>query len=488
MSIETRQLEPTLVWNHFEDLNAVPRPSKREERVIAFMESFAKSLNLPCEKDETGNLLISKPATAGMENRKMVVMQAHLDMVHQKNSDTVFDFEEEGIRTYIDGDWVKAEGTTLGADNGMGVAAIMAVLSSTNMAHPAIEALFTVDEEAGMTGAQNLKPGWLKGDILLNLDTEEDDELSIGCAGGVDTDIEWKYEQEGLEGDYQALEIKVTGLSGGHSGMDIIKGRGNANKIMNRFMWGADKEFGLRIVSIDGGSLRNAIPRESSAVILVPHLKMTNIKAYWDSLIKEIQLEFTTTDPAVQIKYTDATVSSNQAMSLADQQKLVLAIQACHDGIKRMSPDVDDLVESSNNLARVEVKNGKVQAKCLTRSDRESGKWDLAHAVAAPFLLLGAEVNHSGSYPGWKLDPNARMLGMMKALYVELFNEDPKVLACHAGLECGLLGQHYPHLEMISFGPTIRGAHSPDERVHIKSVQKFWGYLQEALKRIPAKD
>ncbi len=487
MSSETRKLEPASVWNHFEDLNAVPRASKKEERVIAFMESFAKSLNLPCEKDETGNLLIRKPATAGMEDRKMVVMQAHLDMVHQKNADTVFDFETEGIRTYIDDEWVKAEGTTLGADNGMGVAAIMAVLSSDDVAHSAIEALFTVDEEAGMTGAQNLKPGWLKGDILLNLDTEEDDELSIGCAGGVDTDIKWEYEQESLEGDYQALEIKVSGLTGGHSGMDIIEGRGNANKIMNRMVWGTDKRLGLRIVSIDGGSLRNAIPRESIAVVLVPHHKLNDIKPYWDNLINELREEFATTDPALQISYKDITVDADTAMALDDQQKLVLAIQACHDGIKRMSPDVANLVESSNNLARVEVKNGKGQAKCLTRSDRESGKWDLAHAVSAPFIMLGAEVNHSGSYPGWKLDPSAPMLEMMKALYIELFKDEPKVLACHAGLECGLLGQHYPNLEMISFGPTIRGAHSPDERVHIKSVQKFWGYLQEALKRIPKK-
>ncbi len=488
MSSNVRELNPTSVWNHFEDLNAVPRPSKGEERVIAFMEEFAQSLNLPCEKDETGNLLITKPASPGMENRKMVVMQAHLDMVHQKNSDTDFDFETEGIRMYVDGDWVRAEGTTLGADNGMGVAAIMAILSSTDIAHPAIEALFTVDEEAGMTGAQNLKPGWLKGEILLNLDTEEDDELSIGCAGGVDTDIKWNYSQESPEGDYQALEIKISGLSGGHSGMDIIKGLGNANKIMNRLMWNADRDFGLRIVSIDGGSLRNAIPRESTAVVMVPNHKLNDIKSYWDDLRQEIQLEFATTDPVVQINYTETVAGDNQVMALADQQKLIFAIQACHDGIKRMSPDVEDLVESSNNLARVEVKDGRAQVKCLTRSDRESGKWDLAHAVAAPFHMLGAEVKHSGSYPGWKLDPNARMLGMMKSLYKELFKEEPKVLACHAGLECGLLGQHYPHLEMISFGPTIRGAHSPDERVNIKSVEKFWGYLQEALKRIPLKD
>lgn len=488
MSNEVRNLNPTSVWNHFEDLNAVPRASKREERVIAFMESFAQSLNLPCQKDDTGNLLISKPATSGMEDRKMVVMQAHLDMVHQKNSDTQFDFDNEGIRSYIDGDWVKAEGTTLGADNGMGVAAIMAILSSENIPHPAIEALFTVDEEAGMTGAQNLKPGWLKGEILLNLDTEEDDELSIGCAGGVDTDITWTYGEEEISGDFEALQLTVSGLSGGHSGMDIIKGRGNANKIMNRLLWGADKEYGLRIVSIDGGGLRNAIPRESNAVVLVPHHKLSNIKSYWDGLISDLKMEFATTDPALQIQYAETTDTGNKVMSLTDHQRLVLTLQACHDGIKRMSPDVEDLVESSNNLARVEVARGEANFKCLTRSDRESGKWDLAYAVAAPFHMLGANVKHSGSYPGWKLDPEARMLSMMKALYIELFNEQPNVMACHAGLECGLLGQHYPHLEMISFGPTIRGAHSPDERVNIKSVEKFWGYLLEALKRIPVKD
>ena len=487
MSSEVRQLQPNVVWNHFEDLNSVPRPSKKEGKVITFLEQFARGLNLPFEKDEIGNLLIRKPASPGMENRKAVIMQAHVDMVHQKNSDTDFDFENEGIRTYIDGDWVKAEGTTLGADNGMGVAAIMAVLSSKDVAHPDLEALFTVDEEAGMTGAQNLRPSWLKGDILLNLDTEEDDELSIGCAGGVDTDINWHYNEEDIFGEFEAIELKVSGLSGGHSGMDIIKGRGNANKIMNRMLWGTTKDFDLRIVSIDGGGLRNAIPRESVAMVVVPHFKLNDIRPYWDKLIADLTMEFATTDPGLKIAYHQKTISSNKAMSLEDQHKLIYAIQSCQDGIKRMSPDVPDLVETSNNLARVMVKDGKVEVKCLSRSDRESGKWDMAHSIAAPFYMIGAEVTHSGSYPGWKLDPDARMLSMMKTLYQELFKKDPKVLACHAGLECGLLGQHYPHLEMISFGPTIRGAHSPDERVNIKSVQKFWTYLKETLIRIPEK-
>jgi len=487
MSTEVRQLEPKSVWNHFEDLNAVPRASKKEEQVIAFMESFARSLNLEYEKDDISNLVIKKPATEGMENRRPIIMQAHVDMVHQKNADTDFDFDTQGIQSYIDGDWVKAKGTTLGADNGMGVAAIMAVLSSNDIAHPAIEALFTVDEEAGMTGAQLLKHSWLKGEILLNLDTEEDDELSIGCAGGVDININWTYSEESISGDYQAMEVSVSGLSGGHSGMDIIKGLGNANKILNRMLLGMDVSYGLRIQSIDGGGLRNAVPREATAVIAVPHHKLDDIRPYWDGLIQDLMQEFATTDPNLAIGYKDIQVDSDKFMTEADQNKLMLAIQACHDGIKRMSPDVEELVETSNNLARVLVKNGEMEAKCLTRSDRESAKWDMANSVSAPFHLIGAEVEHSGSYPGWKLDPNAPMLGMMKDLYEELFDEEPQVLACHAGLECGLLGQHYPNLEMISFGPTIRGPHSPDERVSISSVQKFWGYLQEALKRIPAK-
>lgn len=489
MSSEVRQLEPNVVWNHFEDLNAVPRASKKEERVIQFMEQFARGLNLPCEKDDIGNLVVRKPATAGMENRKTVVMQAHLDMVHQKNNNTEFDFDTEGIRSKIDGEWVKAEGTTLGADNGMGVAAIMAVLSSNDLEHPAIEALFTVDEEAGMTGAQNLKPNFIKGDILLNLDTEEDDELSIGCAGGVDTDITWEYQEETPEGEYEAVEIQVSGLKGGHSGMDIIKGLGNANKIMNRLLWGTTDDMDLRIVSIDGGGLRNAIPRESTAVVLVPHFKLNNIRPYWDKLINDLTSEYATTDPDLHITYRE-TGSGNhsKAMTGQDQKRLIYAIQATHDGVKRLSPDVENLVETSNNLARVLVKDGKMEAKCLTRSDRESGKWDLAHSIAAPYFLIGADVNHSGSYPGWKLDPDARMLSMMKDLYRELFKEEPNVLACHAGLECGLIGQHYPHLEMISFGPTIRGPHSPDERVKIDSVEKFWIYLKETLRRIPEKE
>ncbi len=485
MNNEVRKLQPNRIWQHFEELNAVPRPSKNEGRVLKFLKDFAIGLGLDYEQDEIGNLVIRKPATAGMENRRPVVLQAHVDMVHQKNSDTDFDFETEGIRSRIDGDWVKAKGTTLGADNGMGVAAIMAVLSSTDIEHPDLEALLTVDEEAGMTGAQKLKHNWLKGEILMNLDTEDDDELSIGCAGGVDTDISWNYREEEIEKNWACYELKVRGLQGGHSGMDIIFGRGNANKIMNRILMGGH-EAGARIGHIDGGSLRNAIPRESTATVCVDSSMVNDLMARWDGVITELESEFATTDPGLKISYT-AIKPFQKVMHKEDQERLLQAIQCCHDGIRRLSPDVENLVETSNSLARVLAKDGKVEVKCLTRSDRESAKWDMAYSVAAPFHLIGAEVQHSGSYPGWKMDPNAPMLGMMKDLYTELFNESPRVLACHAGLECGLIGKHYPNLEMISFGPTIKGPHSPDERVSISSVQKFWRYFTEALKRIPEK-
>lgn len=486
MSNEVRKLEPNVVWNHFEDLNAVPRPSKKEERVLEFVKEFARGHNLEFDQDEIGNIVIYKPATAGMENRRPVILQAHVDMVHQKNASTNFDFENEGIRSYIDGDWVKAEGTTLGADNGMGVASMMAVLSSDDIAHPDLEALFTVDEEAGMTGAQNLRHGWLKGEILLNLDTEDDDELSIGCAGGVDSDIQWEYAEEELPSGHSSMKISLSGLKGGHSGMDIIFGRGNANKIMNRLLLQPSRELDLRIHKIDGGGLRNAIPRESVAVVSVPDTSRDDLTRYWDGLIQDLKSEFATTDPNLAVDYVPCD-NPEKVMRMEDQEDLLLAIQCCHEGVRRMSPDVDDLVETSNNIARVLVENGKGEFKCLTRSDRESAKWDMAASVAAPFHLIGAEVNHNGSYPGWKLDPNSPMLVMMKNLYQELYKEEPRVLACHAGLECGLLGQHYPNLEMISFGPTITGPHSPDEKVKISSVQKFWGYLQEALERIPEK-
>lgn len=484
--MNVRDLEPKAVWNHFEDLNAVPRPSKKEERVIAFMQDFAKSLNLDYETDAVGNVIVRKPASSGMENRRPVVLQSHLDMVHQKNGDTDFDFNSQGIQSYIDGEWVKAKGTTLGADNGMGVAAIMTVLSSSDIAHPPLEALFTIDEESGMTGAHNLQGGVLKGEILMNLDTEDDDELSIGCAGGIDTNVNWNYSETNPENGSIGLELMVKGLFGGHSGMDIIYGRGNANKIMNRLLWNAAQDFGLQVSSLDGGSLRNAIPRESKAFLALKSENLQAFKAHVSKMTEGLKSEFATTDPALEITLKEVSLPA-KVMTVEDQRKFVFAVQGSHEGIRRMSPDVSELVESSNSMARVQLQNGKASVQCLTRSDRELAKMDTAYSVAAPFHLIGAEVEHSGSYPGWKLDPSAPMLGLMRDLYVELYKEDPKVMACHAGLECGLLGQNYPDMEMISFGPTIRHPHSPDEKVNIASVGKFWNYFVEALKRVPLK-
>ncbi len=484
-TLSVRELQPERLWNNFEDLNAVPRPSKKEEKIIAFMESFLQRSGLDYTVDEVGNIIARKPASAGMENRKPVVLQAHLDMVHQKNSDKNFDFENQGIQSYVDGEWVTADGTTLGADNGIGVAAIMTVLESDSIAHPPLEALFTIDEETGMTGAHHLKPGLLNGEILLNLDTEDDDELSIGCAGGVDTTINWSYSEEETPSGYKAYTIKLTGLKGGHSGMDIIYGRGNANKIMNRILWRI-RVLRVRISGVDGGGLRNAIPRESVCLVAVPEENTSQLRQEIDQLQQELKDEFSTTDPNLKLELLDESLPE-KVMSSSDQEKLIYAIQCCHDGIRRMSPDVDDLVETSNNVARVLVNNSNAEVLCLQRSNREAAKMDMAYSVAAPFKLIGAEVEHSGSYPGWKLDPNSPMLLVMKDLYRELFSEDPRVIACHAGLECGLLGQHYPDIEMISFGPTIRHPHSPDEKVNIASVQKFWDYFLEALKHIPEK-
>ncbi|MCR9154117.1 MAG: aminoacyl-histidine dipeptidase [Bacteroidetes bacterium] len=484
MSDEIRQLEPKRVWGHFAELNAVPRPSKKEEKVQAFMIQFATDLALDWKQDEVGNILVSKPASPGMEDRRTVVLQAHLDMVCQKNKDTDFDFETEGIKMYVDGDWVKARGTTLGADNGMGVASIMAVLASNDIEHPPLEALFTADEEAGMTGAHNLQPGFLSGDILMNLDTEDDDELSIGCAGGIDTDVEWNYAETDTTSDEVAFSVKVTGLFGGHSGMDIVFGRGNANKILNRLIYDPSDRFAWSISSFEGGGLRNAIPREAEALIVVSKDKAEEAEAYWQDLGAALVKEFATTDPNITIK-VDAVDLPKTKMVNDDFQRFSAALQCTHDGIRRMSQDVEDLVETSNNVAHVSLAGGTMSLKALQRSDRESAKFDIADSIGAPWRLLGAKVEHSGSYPGWKLDPNAPMLGMMKDLYQELFKEEPRVLACHAGLECGLLGQHYPNLEMISFGPTIKNPHSPDEKVKIASVEKFWGYFMEALKRVP---
>ena len=487
MSQEIRTLEPKNLWNKFADLNAVPRPSKKEDRVIQFMKDFGNNLGLETFEDEIRNVIIRKPATSGMENRKTVVLQGHLDMVHQKNNDTNFDFDTQGIDMYVDGDWVRARGTTLGADNGLGVAMIMAILESATIKHPAIEALFTIDEETGMTGALNLKGGILKGEILLNMDTEEDDEIDIGCAGGIDVTANRSYEQEATPDGSVGYTISVKGLKGGHSGMDIHKGLGNANKIMNRLLFDGYENFGLQISEISGGSLRNAIPRESVAKIIIAQMYDEAYVFDMQEIISDIKTEFRTTEPNLTIEIEKSDLPEN-VMDLGVQEGLLRSIYAAHNGVYRMSADMDNLVETSNNIARIIVKDGEISIQNLTRSSVETSKMDLANSLRSAYELFGCEVTFGGSYPGWTPNVKSEILDLLVTIYEKQNNQKPKVVACHAGLECGILGTNYPNMDMISFGPTIHGAHSPDERASISSSQKFYKFVLEILENIPVRN
>ncbi|WP_373707918.1 aminoacyl-histidine dipeptidase [Kaistella sp.] len=480
--MELSQLEPQIIWKNFSALNAVPRPSKKEEQVIKFIKNFGENLNLETTVDEVGNVIIKKPATTGMEDRKAIVLQSHLDMVCQKNNDVNFDFETQGIQMEVDGDWVKAKGTTLGADNGLGVASIMSILESSDIAHPALEALFTIDEETGMTGAIGLKPGQLQGQILLNLDTEEDDEIDIGCAGGVDVTASQNYEIEESKG--QIVKMTVKGLQGGHSGMDIHKGFGNANVILGRLLYTGLYNQNIQLISMDSGGLRNAIPREGNVV-----LSVRNSVEFMDqanSLKASIIEEFTSVEKDLQINI-ETYSTPEKAISEEASKKVILALKSAHNGVYRMSPDVADLVETSNNIARVELKNGELKILNLSRSSIESGKYAVAEQLKSVYELAGMDVEFGGSYPGWKPKPGSEIVQVMEKIYEKSFDHKPQVVACHAGLECGIIGANYPDMEMVSFGPTIRGAHSPDEKANIPSVQKFWGFLKEILANIPAK-
>ncbi len=484
--MSVRNLEPKELWNHFADLNAVPRPSKKEDRVIQFMIDFGKSLGLETKTDSIRNVIIKKHATVGMENKKTVILQSHLDMVHQKNADTVFDFDTQGIEMIIDGDWVRANGTTLGADNGIGVATIMAVLASNEFEHPAIEAMFTIDEETGMTGAIHLDGSNFQGEILLNLDTEDDDELSIGCAGGLDTNTKYTYSQTDINSDSVFLTISIRGLLGGHSGMDIDKGRGNANKLMNRILYHLLSLHNFQLISIDGGSLRNAIPRESTSIIAIQKDDLLVVKKAIEDISEQLKFELKTIEKSLTITLEEKG-TGNKAVTQEDTNKIINVLYAVHNGVFRMSPDIEGLVETSSSLARVIVNDGTFITQSLQRSSVESTKSDIANTIRATFESAGISVVQTGDYPGWQPNPNSEILNLMHKMYVDRFNEEPQIKACHAGLECGILGKHLPGVDMISFGPNIRAAHSPDEKVQISSVQKFWGFFLEVLKQTPNK-
>lgn len=483
MSIEN--LNPTRVWKHFYSLTQIPRPSKKEEKAVIFLEKFGKDLGLETIKDELGNIIIRKPATPGMENRKGIILQAHIDMVPQKNSDKVHDFEKDPIVPRVVEDWLYATGTTLGADNGLGLSVAMAVLEAKDLVHGPVEALFTIDEETGMTGARGLKAGLLKGDILINLDSEDEGELYVGCAGGLDASATFTYKEKSLQAGFKGYKLSITGLLGGHSGMDIILGRGNANKAIVRIILPLMK-LGAELANIEGGSLRNAIPREAFATLAIPSAKIEEAKAIVNKHFVEMKNELQLQDAGINVMFEEcdtpaAVIETQTALNM------VKAVYSCPNGVERMSDAVPGLVETSNNLAIVKSHNGVIEVKCLLRSSVDSAKDILGESVKAVFELAGAEVELEGGYPGWKPDMNSAILVTMKSVYKKLYGNEPEVKAIHAGLECGILGGTYPNWDMISCGPTIRSPHSPDERALIPTVEKWWNFVIEVLKEAPVK-
>jgi dipeptidase D len=477
-------LKPQPLFNYFEQICQVPRPSKKEEKIRQFLLDFATANKLSSKTDAAGNVLITKPATPGRENAPTVILQTHMDMVCEKNSDKVFDFDNDAIEPMIADGWVKATGTTLGADCGIGIAAQMAVLNASEIQHGPLECLITVDEETGLTGAFALKPGFLEGKILLNLDSEDEGEIFIGCAGGIDTLATFNFEKTEVPAGSVALKISVSGLLGGHSGDDIHKNRGNANKILNRIIIGLSAEIPLRIADFNGGNLRNAIAREAFAVITVPSGKKELATAEFNIFSAAIQTEFERNEPGLQMKIGSVNMPGYLVDKLT-QEKLIHALNACPHGVLEMSTRMEGMVETSTNLASVKFKDdNKIVVTTSQRSELESRKLMAASMVESVFTIAGANVEHSDGYPGWAPNPDSAVLKTVVESYEKLFGNKPVVRSIHAGLECGLFLEKYPHLDMVSFGPTIRGAHSPDERLDIESTQKFWKHLVDVLGNI----
>jgi dipeptidase D len=480
------ELKPTAVWKHFEEICSIPRPSGKEERAAAHVRQFAQSRGLDYESDKVGNVLIRKAPTSGMEGRRTVVLQTHLDMVPQKNQDVNHDFEKDPIRPSIDGDAVRAQGTTLGADNGIGVATALAVLESNDLTHGPIEALFTIDEETGLTGANNLQPGVLQGDILFNLDSEDEGEICVGCAGGANVDVRFEYTPKPVPKGSVAMQVDVTGLKGGHSGVDIHLGRANANKVMTRILWEARGAADLRIARWSGGDLRNAIPRYAQAVVIIPKKKAKAFLQAFESMASVVKAEFHSVDPDLSIT-AEKTRLPRKSMGKASSARLLNALYACPNGVFAMMRDMPEVTETSTNLAVVEVAKGKVAVTNLVRSAVETKKTDVANQIRGVFELVGGKVNLSGAYPGWQPNVTSPVLAMLKETYKQKFGVTPAVTATHGGLECGIIRSLYPDMDAVSFGPTIRFPHSPDEHVDIPSVQKFWDFLVDALGAVPAR-
>jgi len=476
-----KTLQPIALWNYFHEINQIPRPSKKEERIIAYLKAFGEKNNISTKTDTVGNVLICKPATKGYESLKTIILQAHIDMVCEKNSDVDFNFETDAIQTYIDGDWVKAKGTTLGADNGIGMSMMLAVLASDSIKHPALECLFTVDEETGLSGAFALEPNFLSGEVLINLDSEDDGEIFVGCAGGIDTTAVLPYKSDETPENYFAFSVSVKGLKGGHSGDDIDKGLGNANKILNRFLWMLNKQMDLRLHSFDGGNLRNAIAREAVALACVPYSEKENIRILFNMFVTDIENEKSGIETKMRLDLESEPLPAT-VVDKKTSDALLNALYACPHGVIAMSADMPDLVETSTNLASVKMSdNQTILITTSQRSSVESSKYDIANQIESVFALSGAVVTHGDGYPGWKPNLNSEILNVAKESYVKLFKSEPKIRAIHAGLECGLFLEKYPFLDMISIGPQMYGVHSPDERLSISSTQNCWKWLVDIL-------
>ena len=483
-----KNLTPASVFNCFAKVNAVPRPSKKEEKMIEFLMNFGRSLGLETLCDETGNVLIRKPATSGMEDRKTLVLQSHMDMVCEKNADVQFDFQKDAIQTYVDGEWMKARGTTLGADDGIGVAMEMAVLESTDIVHGPIECLFTRDEETGLTGAEGMKAGFMQGDMLVNLDSEDEGEIFVSCAGGCRTFIQLPYQLEQLPEGMFTFSLKIKGLNGGHSGDDIDKKRANANKLLARFLYIAQKKFDLRLVDIQAGGLHNAIPREAGCVCSVPMSSKEQIRVEWNLFSAAVEEEYSVTERSMQFLLESEDCAS-EAMDKETSRRLITALQAVDNGVYAMCQDID-MVETSSNLASIRMNHETktIDINSSQRSSIYSARVNMANTVAAVFELAGAKVNIGEGYPGWKMNPKSEILKIAVEQYKKLFGKEPKVRGIHAGLECGLFSEKYPGMDMISMGPTLRGVHSPDEKLLIPTVQMVWDHLLAIMKNVPQKN
>lgn len=483
MNTELLNFKPQRLWHYFAEILNIPRPSKKEEKIIDYLKKFGTANNLETIQDEIGNILIRKPATKGKENTTPVVLQSHIDMVCEKNNGTIHDFDNDAIKARIEGKWVKATGTTLGADDGIGIAAQLAILEASDIEHGPLECLFTIDEESGLTGATELKPDLLKSKILLNLDSEDEGQLFFGCAGGKDTNIELPFTLEKTPDNMTAFKVEVKGLLGGHSGDEIHKRLGNANKILNRFLWEVSKKTELRLAHFDGGNLRNAIAREAFAIVAIPDTKTDEFTQAAEQYFNILKSEYKVTDPGV-IFLTEKTDVPKQLVDIQSQHKLLNSLYACPHGVIAFSAEIPDFIETSTNLAAVKTKDGYFKITTSQRSSVESAKDDVANMVKSVFELTGAKIIQTKGYPGWQPNPESKIVAETVKSYKKLFNTEPEVLAIHAGLECGLIGDTYPEMDMISFGPTIKGAHSPDERLHIESTIKFWDLLIDVLKNI----